>query len=119
MGTPQGCRGPWGGETSPSTRSLGGRKWRRRVDHSFPPHLSAWPAPPPAGLQGRGGPRHWPGRTPSLLDPRGYSLSLERAGGSVPLSAWPPLGLWFWEFAFPFSFLSLFNIRLQTEYRKK
>lgn len=29
-----------------------------------------------------------------------------------PLLAWPRLGLCFWEFTFPFSFLSLFNIRL-------
>lgn len=52
MGSPQGSKGPWGGDTSPSTRSLGGRKWRR-VDHPFPPHLSAWPAPPPAGPAGK------------------------------------------------------------------
>lgn len=112
MGTPQGSGGPWGGDTSPSTRSLGGRKWRR-VDHSFPPHLSAWPAPPPAGPAWK----RWAqalahaGRPASSIHVAA-AFPWKRRVGQFPLSAWPPLGLWFWEFTFPFSFLSLFNIRL-------
>lgn len=92
MSTPQGFRGPWGGDTSPSTGSLGGRKWRRRVYHSFPPHLSAWPAPPPAGPAGK----RWTqalAQTPGLLDPRGCSFPRNRRVGQFPLSAWPLLGL--------------------------
>lgn len=107
MGTPQGFRGPWGGDTSPSARGLGGRKWRRRVHHSFPPHLSAWPAPPPAGLAGK----RWTqalAQTPGLLDPRGCSLSQERTGGSVPslsLASAGPLILGIHvSFLFPFPF---------------
>lgn len=64
---------------------------------------------PLRALQGRGGPRRGPRQKAGLFDPRGCSVSLERAGGSVPPIS---LGLCFWEFTFPFSFLSLFNIRL-------
>lgn len=91
----------------PPTRSLGGRKWRRRVHHSFPPHLSAWPAPPPAGPAGK----RWTqalAQTPGLLDPRGCSLSQERTGGSVPslsLASAGPLILGIHvSFLFPFPF---------------
>lgn len=89
-----------------------GRKEMEEGRSPFPATSVSMASPAPCGPC-RGGPRRWPRQTACLLHPRGCSVSLERAGGSVPtpLSAWPRLGLCFWEFTFPFSFLSLFNIR--------
>lgn len=53
-----------------------------------------------------------PGRQPASSIHVAAAFPWNWRADQFPLSAWPPLGLWFWEFTFPFSFLSLFNIRL-------
>lgn len=109
MGTPQGCRGPWGGDTAPSTRSPG-RKEMEEGRSLFPATSVSMASPAPCRpCREEVDPGAGPGGTPGPRGPRGCSLSLERTGGSVPLLRRAPGSgnSRFLSLSFPFSILDV------------